>query len=349
MKNAHAVLGVPPDASLGEIKQAYIKRTRIVHPDRFDPETEDWRNANNMLRELNEAYAYLKKIHQNQPRNSQQKQNTQPPRQGTQPPKQNVRREATTPPPSGKPQYERPWEDPNFKPYQPGTGYQHITQQQRAFPHVLLLIFVAFAALCFIGLYNPEIPKTPPSSSSRPTTVTTNASQQAQPPLIQNPVVQIGSSNSAPSKQVAPEPSILFEIDEPEIELPPEQPIPESGTYWNSTDREEEAPFTIQTSGTGFYFIKLVTLKNETAMEFFVHAGDTIEFDVPLGSYRMRYAAGEKWYGEEELFGPDTSCSKSNNIFDFHVYNDRIRGYSVTLYKIPGGNMQTYKIPRSEF
>ncbi len=57
----YSILGVKPDASQDEIRTAYVRRARVVHPDRFDPETqrEDWQNANEMLRALNEAYEVL--------------------------------------------------------------------------------------------------------------------------------------------------------------------------------------------------------------------------------------------------------------------------------------------------
>lgn len=56
------MLGVTPSASTSEIRAAYIARTRVIHPDRFDPKTQqqDWLQANAMLAELNEAFAVLR-------------------------------------------------------------------------------------------------------------------------------------------------------------------------------------------------------------------------------------------------------------------------------------------------
>ncbi|MDR1021477.1 MAG: DnaJ domain-containing protein [Synergistaceae bacterium] len=62
MKDANVVLGVPADATLEEIKRAYTMRVRIVHPDRFEQGSTDWKIANDMLRDLNQAYEWLRKF-----------------------------------------------------------------------------------------------------------------------------------------------------------------------------------------------------------------------------------------------------------------------------------------------
>ena len=55
------ILGVPMNASLKEIRGAYLKRVKILHPDRFDQVTQktEWQVANRMLEELNAAYSEL--------------------------------------------------------------------------------------------------------------------------------------------------------------------------------------------------------------------------------------------------------------------------------------------------
>lgn len=55
------------------------------------------------------------------------------------------------------------------------------------------------------------------------------------------------------------------------------------------------------------YFLKVVDWElNQTVMTVFIRAGEKVTLNLPAGSYKLRYAAGEQWYGEEHLFGPKT-------------------------------------------
>jgi hypothetical protein len=61
-KDYRSILGVPRDATKEDIRKAYLSRSKVVHPDRFnkDAQPAEWELANEMLRELNEAYEFLK-------------------------------------------------------------------------------------------------------------------------------------------------------------------------------------------------------------------------------------------------------------------------------------------------
>ncbi|MGH9424778.1 MAG: J domain-containing protein [Terriglobia bacterium] len=61
-KDPYSILGVEPTATQEELRGAYLARSRVIHPDRFDQQRQpqDWKKANEMLRELNEAYSILR-------------------------------------------------------------------------------------------------------------------------------------------------------------------------------------------------------------------------------------------------------------------------------------------------
>lgn len=61
-KTHYDTLGVQRTASAEEIRQAYLLRSKVLHPDRFDAATQarEWKMANELLRELNDAYAVLR-------------------------------------------------------------------------------------------------------------------------------------------------------------------------------------------------------------------------------------------------------------------------------------------------
>lgn len=60
-KDYYLVLGIESNSTFEEIRSAYISRTRVIHPDRFDQKAQpvEWRLANDMLAEMNEAYTVL--------------------------------------------------------------------------------------------------------------------------------------------------------------------------------------------------------------------------------------------------------------------------------------------------
>ncbi len=61
-RDYYSILGVSPDSPAPEIRKAYVRISRVIHPDRFDSaaQPEDWEQANRMLSEINEAWQTLK-------------------------------------------------------------------------------------------------------------------------------------------------------------------------------------------------------------------------------------------------------------------------------------------------
>jgi hypothetical protein len=61
-KNLYHVLGVAETATQAEIRQAYLIRSKMMHPDRFDQQSQraEWELANEMLKELNHAFGVLR-------------------------------------------------------------------------------------------------------------------------------------------------------------------------------------------------------------------------------------------------------------------------------------------------
>ncbi len=55
------VLGVPANASDQMIRKAFLLRSKVLHPDRFNQKTQpkEWELANELLKQLNEAYSTL--------------------------------------------------------------------------------------------------------------------------------------------------------------------------------------------------------------------------------------------------------------------------------------------------
>ena len=130
----------------------------------------------------------------------------------------------------------------------------------------------------------------------------------------------------------------------------PVQALPYNGEVRTYTGRERVAPLEIRASSGSHYVVKLVDAYTKApVMTVFVRSGMTANVDVPLGNYEFRYAAGDAWYGYEHLFGPATGYSKADKLFDFRDTGYEVSGYTVTLYKVPNGNLHTSSIRANEF
>ena len=131
---------------------------------------------------------------------------------------------------------------------------------------------------------------------------------------------------------------------EPELLLPP------TGEFRGFTTRTRLAPFQIKSSTGTHYLIKLDDSRTGAPIQtIFVRGGTTVEVDVPLGSYTVKYASGSKWYGYKHLFGPNASYSRASTLFTFSTSADKYRGHTITLYTVPNGNLHMAKIDADEF
>lgn len=61
-RDPYSLLGVEPTATNDEVRQAFLRMARLVHPDRFDPDKQpqEWKDANDLLKAINEAYTILR-------------------------------------------------------------------------------------------------------------------------------------------------------------------------------------------------------------------------------------------------------------------------------------------------
>lgn len=136
----------------------------------------------------------------------------------------------------------------------------------------------------------------------------------------------------------------------PRVFKEPEQPLPVHGKItWHSSG-DPVAPLEIRSSRGSNYVVKLADYYSGRAvLSVFVHGGSSVNLDVPLGTYSIKYASGETWYGSEHLFGPDTSYTKADTSFDFRVIGNQVSGYTLTLYKVVDGNLHTSPILPDEF
>lgn len=137
-----------------------------------------------------------------------------------------------------------------------------------------------------------------------------------------------------------------------EPSLPPQEPLPDNGAVFLSSSQQCVAPLTIDTTKTSDnYYIYLKYYGNDRSrdMSFFVRANNSLNIDVPLGTYEMFYCSGSDWYGTENKFGYNTSYCKADERFEFTSDNEYVYGHTVTLYPVSNGNLETKEIEESSF
>lgn len=81
----------------------------------------------------------------------------------------------------------------------------------------------------------------------------------------------------------------------------------------------------------------------------YVGAGRTAEIDVPIGVYKLYYATGTDFYNTDILFGDDTRCYSSDDLFNFYADDEYYQGHIVTLYTVANGNLDTEPISEDQF
>lgn len=119
-------------------------------------------------------------------------------------------------------------------------------------------------------------------------------------------------------------------------DLTPVDP-PVSGVYQSSKSAEVFAadvfpPLKVGTKAGKNYFLKLTDLTTgETELTLFVRGGEVVEVPVSPGVYQVKFAWGSTWYGEQDLFGPNTHYKEFDVQFEFWKNGRKVQGNSLVL------------------
>ena len=129
---------------------------------------------------------------------------------------------------------------------------------------------------------------------------------------------------------------------------------PETGRLESAAKTKGVAPFKIftekETENASDFYLKLVDAESgNTVYVFYVRSGETLDVKVALGTYVLRYASGETWYGPEHLYGPRTRYAEGGDPLAFSQSGNMVYGNSVTLYTVLGGNFDTKNIDAGGF
>jgi hypothetical protein len=103
------------------------------------------------------------------------------------------------------------------------------------------------------------------------------------------------------------------------------------------------------------YLVKVVDWKsNQTVSTAFIRAGENVELNIPIGTYKLRFASGKTWYGEQHLFGTKTRYSEISDPatllpLQFKLERNK-NGWDFGLYRCDlGGNTKTKDLSPQDF
>ena len=131
----------------------------------------------------------------------------------------------------------------------------------------------------------------------------------------------------------------------------PVQPLPRTGDNTASFSNGV-APLTIKTSSSegSHYFVKIAKMGSGLEIgSYFIRSGETLNIQVPVGIYELRYATCREWYGTYYLFGPNTTYSKAESFFTFSFDGNKYSGYTVELITQRNGNLRTSRLQPSQW
>ena len=128
---------------------------------------------------------------------------------------------------------------------------------------------------------------------------------------------------------------------------------PKNGRMYSSTARGGYCTLTIK-GGDQSALVKITNdLNEDNHIVVYVRAHKTVSFHIRNGQYSFKFATGEKWFGKKELFGSKTSYHAAGITISFTSERNyryiSAQSQTITLYRVPGGNVPVVDLSRENF
>lgn len=128
------------------------------------------------------------------------------------------------------------------------------------------------------------------------------------------------------------------------------EPLPYTGYSNQDPLSNASSPLQIHTSHGSNYWIKITdAYSSNEIISYFIRGGDTLNVELPTGAYKIKYASGDTWYGEDSLFGTETQYAEANETFNFTFNGYQYSGYTIELIPQTSGNLSTSIIDANDF
>lgn len=345
MEKYYKILDINTNATEQDVKQAYRDLVKVWHPDRFTHDPKLRKKAEEKLKEINVAYQKIIDHLNNPYKHQQSYQYQKTEKQTTQSTQKQHYNESKTQYASNT-QHAKP------------TKWLHFAKNLYIF--LVLIIFISILGYMVASEFTKQ-GKTidvPQPAQLKPEN---NLPQKDIFDEIAQPSIPEGFVLESETPQL-PEVFVLDKVSPPKMPVieylgpltpnsPPDLPLPKNGAATRYFTEEAIAPLKIVTKESGqHYFVKIVDwYSGKTVLTIFIRSGQSVNVNLPIGSYRIKYAAGKVWHGKTYLFGPETTYNEADKKLDFEVRGNQVLGYTIELFLQRHGNLKTKKISAAQF
>jgi hypothetical protein len=122
-----------------------------------------------------------------------------------------------------------------------------------------------------------------------------------------------------------------------------EEGAPRAGLMWNRTGLPAVFPLQVKSPTGRDYFLRLIDVETgDAALAAYIEGGAFFRVLVPPGTFRLIFAAGTGWRGEDDLFGPGeaTQVFELRRPLTFETRGlDTKAGHIVRLIEQPSGEI----------
>ena len=113
------------------------------------------------------------------------------------------------------------------------------------------------------------------------------------------------------------------------------------------------APLTLQTSATDPAANYVINVRgwstNDLVATTYLNANSVTTLSLPAGDYRLSFATGRRWGGEQILFGSSTTVQQARFPISLVTYPDHTMGRVVYLMPTSNSNLPTDQIAAAQF
>lgn len=122
---------------------------------------------------------------------------------------------------------------------------------------------------------------------------------------------------------------------------------PRAGLLFHRSGLPATLPLVVKTFAGKDYVIFLTSPDNGRAiMAGYIRGGQHFRLVVPPGRWRVRFAYGKDWQGEDALFGTGTKWANYDEVLEFRAGMRNYRGHVITLIEENGRMIVVQADPR---